>query len=197
MVGSTEIFPAGEYRYEIRRAGEVVAIEETSFDGRKIAGWRRSPDGSNRNEVEAEISAEGLVHRLNLRYARGPFSRSAIYEAAEDFLRGSVTALGGRNIITAKLGRFREIDADFVLFRALTIAHLRARGQTRWTGRVAAIDPATLVASSHKQSARASGALTWSYEARMGDSEEIEIDAAGRILSRRDDRGGRTVLVAV
>jgi len=62
---------------------------------------------------------------------------------------------------------------------------------------VAAIDSATLVASSHKQSARTSGALKWSYEAKMGDSEEIEIDAEGRILSRRDNRGGATVLVAV
>ncbi|MGO9450316.1 MAG: hypothetical protein ACLQDV_04580 [Candidatus Binataceae bacterium] len=196
MGRSTEILPVGEYRYEIRRAGELIAIEETTFDGRKVAGSRRSPDGSNRNDIEAEISAEGLVHRLYLHYVRGPFSRSATYEAAEDFLRGSVTALGGRNVVTAKLGRFREIDADFVLFRALTIARLRARGQTRWTGRVATIDSATLVASSHKQSARASGALKWSYEARMGDSEEIEIDSEGRILSRRDNRGGATVLVA-
>jgi hypothetical protein len=84
------------------------------------------------------------------------------------------------------------------LFRALIIARVRARGQTRWTGRVASIDPATLVAASHKQSARAAdpGLRKWIYEPRMGDSEEIELDAEGRIIRRRDNRGTETILVA-
>jgi hypothetical protein len=136
--------------------------------------------------------------RVRVRYARGPFSRNAAYEAGEDFLRGSVSALGGRNAITAKLGRFREIDADFVIFRAITLAHVRGRGQTRWTGRVATIDSGTLVAASNKQSARAldSSGLRWIYEPRMGDSEEIELDSSGRILRRIDNRGSRADLVA-
>ena len=90
----------------------------------------------------------------------------------------------------------REIDAaDFVLFRSLIIAHLRERGQMRWTGRVASIDAATLVASSNKQSARAAdkSALRWTYEARMGDSEHIEIDSEGRILIRRDNWGNEAI----
>ncbi len=191
------LIPTGEYRYEIRRGGQVVAIEEERFDGSRIAGVRNTRDGSNRHEVEAELAADGTVRRASVRYARGPFTRNATYEAAEDFLRGIVSAVAGRNAITAKLGRFREVDADLVLFRALTIAHVRARGQTRWTGRVATIDPATLVAASHKQSVRAADStlLKWIYEPRMGDSEEIELDADGRILRRRDSRGTETVLV--
>jgi hypothetical protein len=191
------LIPTGEYRYEIRRGGQVVAIEEERFDGTRIAGARSTSDGSNRHEVEAELGSDGTVRRVSVRYARGPFTRKATYEAAEDFLRGIVSAVGGRNAITAKLGRFREVDADLVLFRALTIAHVRARGHARWTGRVASIDPATLVAGSHKQSARAADAtlLKWIYEPRMGDSEEIELDAEGRILRRRDSRGTETVLI--
>jgi hypothetical protein len=191
------LIPTGEYRYEIRRGGQVVAIEEERFDGARIAGVRSTPDGSNRHEVEAELAADGTVHRVSVRYARGPFTRNATYETGEDFLRGMVSAVAGRNAITAKLGRFREIDADLVLFRALTIAHVRARGHTRWTGRVAMIDPATLVAASHKQSARAadSSLRKWIYEPRMGDSEEIELDAEGRILRRRDNRGTETILI--
>jgi hypothetical protein len=191
------LIPTGEYRYELRHGGQLVAIEEERFDGTRIAGVRSARDGSNRHEVEAELSPDGTVKRVSVRYARGPFTRNASYEASEDFLRGIVSAVAGRNAITAKLGRFREVDADLVLFRALTIAHVRARGQSRWTGRVATIDPATLVAASHKQSARAvdSTLLKWIYEPRMGDSEEIELDAEGRILRRRDDRGTEAVLV--
>ncbi|HKF29790.1 MAG TPA: hypothetical protein VKB29_11185 [Candidatus Binataceae bacterium] len=190
--------PTGEYRYEIRRTGETLAREETTFDGRKISGWRQSLEGTNRNEVEAEISPEGLVVRMRLRYVRGPFSRNASYEAGDDFLRGSVSALGGRNAVTAKLGRFREVCADFLLFRALTLGHVRERRQTRWTGRVVTIDSATLVATSNKQSVRAvdDSGLRWVYEPRMGDVEEIEIDRQGRVLCRRDDRGGEAKLVA-
>jgi hypothetical protein len=190
--------PAGHYRYEIRRTGESLAHEETIFDGRKISGWRQSLEGANRNEVEAEISPEGLVVRVRLRYVRGPFSRNASYEAGDEFLRGSVSALGGRNAVTAKLGRFHEVSADFLLFRALTLGHVRERRQTRWTGRVVAIDSATLVATSNKQSARAAddSGLKWIYEPRMGDVEEIEIDPQGRVLCRRDNRGGEATFVA-
>ena len=189
--------PAGKYRYEIRRSGETLAREEASFDGRKISGWRQSLEGSNRNEVEAEISPQGLVLRVRLRYVRGPFSRNASYEAGDEFLRGSVSALGGRNEVTAKLGRFHEVSADFLLFRALTLGHVRERRQTRWTGRVVTIDSATLVATSNKQSARAvdDRGLKWIYEPRMGDLEEIEIDPQGRVLCRRDNRGGEATLV--
>ena len=190
------ILPVGTYRYEFRHAGEVSLLEETTFDGSAIVGSRRALDGSSLHEVEAFVSAEGLVQRVRLRYVRGPFSRNATYEAGEDFLRGSVSALGSRNAVAAKLGRFREVDADFVLFRALTIARVRARGQTRWTGRVTTIDSATLVATSNKQSTRAldESGLRWSYEPRMGDSEEIEIDPEGRIIRRRDNRGRETIL---
>ena len=93
--------------------------------------------------------------------------------------------------------RQAEVDADLIIFRALTIAHIRERGQTRWTGRVAAIDPNTLVAATGKQSCRQRGddPHVWIYEPRMGDWEEIEIDDSGLVLRRRDSRGIETVLV--
>jgi hypothetical protein len=90
------------------------------------------------------------------------------------------------------------VDADLVIFRALIIAHVRQRGQTRWTGRVVAIDPDTLVAATSKQTCRqrASDPHMWIYEPRMGDAEEIEIDDSGHVMRRRDSRGIETVLVS-
>ena len=191
------ILPAETFRYEIRRGGELIAIEEESFAGAKIIGTRRPPAGSDRYEVEAEIDSNAVVSKIVLRYSRGPFVRSASYEGGEDFLRGNVSALAGRNVVTTKLGRYREVDAELQIFRALTIAHIRARGQTRWTGRVATIDSSTLVASTNKQSCRCAGdgVSKWIYEPRMGDAEEIEIDAEGRLLVRRDNRGIEARLV--
>ena len=137
-----------------------------------------------------------MVVRVTARYSRGPFSRSAIYDANQDFLRGSVSAMGSRTVETAKLGRYREDDCGLVLFKALIIAHTRSRGQTRWTSRVAAINPSTLVASTHKQTCRHKDAhgRIFIYEPRMGDTEEIEIDKAGRILSIADNTGTRVAL---
>jgi hypothetical protein len=189
--------PSETYRYEIRRGGELIAIEDESFSGARITGTRRPPEKADRYEVEADLDASALVTRLVLRYSRGPFVRSATYEGADDFLRGNISALAGRNVLTTKLGRYREIDADLLIFRALTIAHIRARGQTRWTGRVAAIDSGTLVATTLKQSCRCAGDgfSKWIYEPRMGDIEEIEIDEAGRLLLRRDNRGTEARLI--
>jgi len=191
------ILPAGEYRYEIRRGAELVAIEEDSLDERGIRGVRLSANSSSRFEAEAELDDAGRVRRLAVRYARGPFTRDASYEVADDFLRGSVSALAGRNVVAVKLGRFREVDTDLILFRALILAHLRERGEPRWTGRVAMIDSATLVAAVYKQSCHrlGSGGNLWIYETRMGDSEQIEIDPAGRIQSRRDNRGIEATLI--
>lgn len=187
------ILPIGDLRYEIRRGGAIVALEDSSFDGHRIEGERRFVDNANRYQANAELAADSSIARITLSYSRGPFNRTASYEASGDFLRGQI----GRNAVTAKLGRLREIDADLVIFRALIIARVRTRGQVRWTGRVAAIDPATLVADSNKQSARCvdSAGLRWIYEARMGDREEIELDAAGRIVFRRDDRGTEAILI--
>src|ERR1035437_10966329 len=105
-----------------------------------IHGIRRPASGSNVYEVEAALDDAGLIRRVVVSYSRGPFTRNATYESADNFLRGNVGAMGGRNNLTTKLGRYGEVDADLVIFRALTIAHIRERGQTRWTGRVAAID---------------------------------------------------------
>jgi hypothetical protein len=106
--------------------------------------------------------------------------------------------MGSRNNLTTKLGRYREVDADLVIFRALTIAHIRARGQSRWTGRIAAIDANTLVAATSKQTCRQRGndPRVWIYEPRMGDSEEITIDESGCVLRRHDARGIDTMLIS-
>jgi hypothetical protein len=188
----------GDFRYEIRRSGELIAVETETLAWGMIRGIRRPASGSNVYEVEAELDDTGLVRRVAVSYSRGPFTRNATYESADNFLRGSVGAGGSRNDLTTKLGRYGEVDADLVIFRALTIAHIRERKQTRWTGRVAAIDPNTLVAATSKQSCRQRGndPHSWIYEPRMGDAEEIEIDDAGLVLLRRDSRGIETVLVS-
>lgn len=192
------LIPDGEFRYDIRQAGEVIAVETESLYGRLIRGVRRPVSGSNVYEVEADLDEAGQIRRVVVSYSRGPFTRDATYEAADNFLRGNVSAMGGRNDLTTKLGRYGEIDADLIIFRALTIAHIRARGQSRWTGRVAAIDPNTLVAATSKQSCRQRGndPHLWIYEPRMGDAEEIEIDDSGHVLRRRDSRRVETVLVS-
>jgi hypothetical protein len=192
------LIPDGEFRYEIRRTGELVATEEESLAAGKIRGVRRPASGSNVYEVEAELDPDALIRRLVVRYSRGPFVRNATYESADDFLRGNVSAMGSRNNLTTKLGRYREVDADLVIFRALTIAHIRARGQSRWTGRIAAIDANTLVAATSKQTCRQRGndPHVWIYEPRMGDSEEITIDDSGCVLRRHDARGIDTILIS-
>lgn len=195
-MGSGGIITPGEYRYEIRRGPDLLAIEEDRAAPGHISGTRRSPNSSDLFEANADLDEEGHVIRVNARYSRGPFSRSASYEASEDFMRGSVSAMGGRSIETAKLGRFREVDAGLVLFRTLILAHTKARGQTRWTSRVVVIDPSTLVARTNKQTCRVKqpGGRVFIFEPRMGDSEEIETDEAGTIVRITDNRGQVTVL---
>ncbi|HUN59475.1 MAG TPA: hypothetical protein VMU41_15295 [Candidatus Binataceae bacterium] len=190
------LLPVGEYRYEISRHGAVLGVEEAEFAGTAIRGVRQSPDGANALEVAAIVDIEGTVQQVKISYNRGFFKRNATYEASDETLRGSISALAGRNEILVKLGRFREISAELSLFRALLIARVRARGTTRWTGRVAVIDPATLVAASLKQSCRATDetGLRWSYEARMGDTELIELDGKGRLIERRSSDGTITRL---
>ena len=164
----------------------------------QLLGERIQVEGGNSHQVEAEFDRGALITRLRLRYTRGPFSRSASYEAAGDILRGTVSALAGRNAIETKLGRFREIDGDLLIFKAIVIAHLRASGRPRFTGRVAVVDPATLVAASFKQTyqQRDSGGRLWSFEPAIGEREQIEIDEQGRIVRRIDSRGDQTLLTS-
>ncbi len=192
------MLPIGNYSYKIRLNGELIAFEDTRFDAATIAAARRSVDGLSRHQVEAALNPEHRVYRVTLSYSSSLFTRKAIYEAVEDNLHGHIAGLAGRNEIVAKLGRFREIDAaGFLVFRALIIAHIRLRGDQRWTGRVAVIDSSTLVAASVKQNcARRNGSeRSWIYEPRMGDSEHIDLDEAGRIMHRRDNRGVTAELI--
>jgi hypothetical protein len=193
------MIPTGDYRYEIRREGETIATERTRLLETSVRGERRSGDGRVRHELEAALGRDGTITRVTIRYASALFNRNAVYEAAEENLRGSVSAMAGRNEIIVKLGRYREIDpAGFAFARALTLAHVRGRAQSRWTGRVAVIDPATLTASSIKQNCRMcdNAGLLWTYEPRMGDAEEIELDESGRLIRRRDNRGVETALTS-
>ncbi len=196
--GQAMLIPEGTYRYEIRRAGALVAVEEVRLAAGRMGGARITADGANRHEVEGEITADGAIARVALRYRRGMFKRDAVYAAVEETLRGSVSAMAGRNEVIVKLGRWRELDADLVICRALIIARSRARGQSRFTGRIAVIDPNTLVAASFKQTYSQQDAigLRWHHEARMGETEEIELDADGRIVRMRDGWGVETRLAA-
>ena len=190
--------PQGTYRYEIRHAGALAAVEEDFVADGAIRGVRSSPEGGNLHTVEGELMADGAFARVALRYRRGMFKRDAVYVAVEETLRGSVSAMAGRNEVLVKLGRFREIDADLVVCRALIIDRTRTRGQRRLTGRVAVIDPNTLVAAAFKQtySQQDEVGLRWRREARMGESDEIELDAEGRIVRMRDGWGVETRLAA-
>jgi hypothetical protein len=190
------MIPAGEYLYEIRRGNDLVATEDDRFSNRELSGIRRFANGADSFEASATLDETGMVARVAARYSRGPFSRSAAYEANLDFIRGTVSAMGSRTVETAKLGRYREVDCGLVLFKALMIAHTRERGQSRWTSRVATIDPSTLTAQTHKKTCRRKDGQEriFIYEPRMGDVEEIEIDDAGRIIRLSDNTGNRIVL---
>ena len=186
------MLPTGNYSYEIRLHGELVAFEDSRFDAAMIVASRRSADGLSRHQVEAALNPEHRVSRVTLSYSSSLFTRKASYDAVEDNLRGRISGLAGRNEIVVKLGRFREVDAaGLLIFRALIIGHIRLRGDEHWTGRVAVIDPNTLAAASVKQNCaqRNSSERSWIYEPRMGDTEHIELDEAGRIIRRRDNRG--------
>jgi hypothetical protein len=186
------MLPTGNYSYEIRLHGELVAFEDSRFDAAMIVASRRSADGLSRHQVEAALNPEHRVYRVTLSYSSSLFTRKASYDAVEDNLRGRISGLAGRNEIVVKLGRFREVDAaGFLIFRALIIGHVLQRGDERWTGRVAVIDPNTLAAASVKQNCarRNTSGHSWIYEPRMGDTEQIEMDEAGRIVRRRDNRG--------
>ncbi len=192
------IIPEGEYVYEIRERASLLATERIQVAAEQIKGVRRSTEAAeNRYEVEAALDSDGLVKSIRLRYTRGPFSRSASYEAGAESLQGVITALGGRNTLEVKLGRFREVDGGLVIFKALLIAHVRSRGQSRWTARVAVIDPATLVARSIKQSLYQveSEPRKWLLEPALGERETIVLDHAGRVLSHTSTTGISTVMV--
>jgi hypothetical protein len=126
------------------------------------------------------------------------FRRDASYRADGENFRGTLSAMAGRNEIVIKRGRFGEVDiADLVICRALIVARVKARGQTRWTGRVAVVEPNSLVAAAIKQTCRLDPSTgLWIYEARMGEVEELKFDEAGKITCRRDSRGREDVLVA-
>jgi hypothetical protein len=190
------MLPAGVYRYEIRRSNDLLATEEDRVAIPEISGIRRFVGSSDSFEASATLDQHAMIARIAARYSRGPFSRSAAYEANNDFIRGTVSAMGSRTIETAKLGRYREIDCGLVLFKALMIAHTRERGQSRWTSRVATIDPSTLTAQTHKKTCRmkAGHERIFIYEPRMGDVEEIEIDDGGRIIRLSDNLGNRIEL---
>src|ERR1700693_1942394 len=97
------MIPAGEYQYEIRRGADLIATEEERFAGNEISGIRRFVGSSDSFEASATLDEGGMVARVTARYSRGPFSRSASYEASPEVLRGTISAMGSRIAETAKL----------------------------------------------------------------------------------------------
>jgi hypothetical protein len=189
----------GDYTYEIRLDGQVVAFEETHLQPVSIVASRRSVDGLSRHRLEAALDADHRVCRVGVSYSTTLFTRKASYEAVEDHLRGHISGLAARNEVAVKLGRLREVDAaGFLIFRALIVSHMLGRGDDHWTGRVAVIDPTTLGAASLKQNCfrQNNAERSWIYEARMGDAEHIELDQEGHIVRRRDRRGLSAELIA-
>jgi hypothetical protein len=186
------MIPFGDSFYEIRDRGEIAAFERSHLEGNRLSASRRSADGLRNHQLEATLDPEQCVARLALQYSSSLFTRRASYEAVGDDFRGRIIGVAGNNEIMVKLGRFREVEVvGFVIFRALLIHHVRTRQQTRWTGRIASIDPNTLAAASIKQTCiqAARSANSWTYEAQMGDREEVELDDTGRILRCRSSRG--------
>jgi hypothetical protein len=188
--------PFGDYVYEMRSDAALIAIEETRLEQGKLSGRRISADGANVHRVVATIDADSQIERIESSYARGPFARSVIYELSGEMLSGTLVAMGSRDTVQTKLGRFREIDADLLLFKALIITHISARGLDRYTGRVAVIDSATLVASSPKLTywRHADSPTRWTVETLIGDREQLETDPQGRIIKRVDSRRVETIL---
>lgn len=189
--------PSGQYRYEHYRSNIVVAIEEAGLGDRAIRVARGAIEGQTVHRVTAALDDEGRISQLSLHYASHLFKRDANYRADNESLRGSISTLASRNEIVIKQGRFGEVEvAGLTAFRMLILAHVRDRGFPRWTGRVAVIDPSTLTAASLKQTCRLGrSANLWIYEARMGDTEEVELDEAGRVIGcrSRDGSGSRLV----
>jgi hypothetical protein len=192
------MLPIGKYSYETRLDGQTIAFEEISYDPPLLVSSRRSTDGLRRHQVQATLDAGDRVCRVFLSYWSSLFTRKASYEVVEESLRGRISGLASGNEVVIQLGRFREVDpAEFLVFRALILGHVRQRQDERWTGRVAVIDPNTLLAASvkHHCARRSVSDRSWIYERRMGDAEEIELDEAGRILRCRDNRGVTSKLI--
>jgi hypothetical protein len=193
------MLPTGNCSYEIRRDGEVIAWEQSNFDPPRIVASRRSADGHNEHRLEAWLDAGHRVQRLFLSYSATLFTRKATYEVVDDNLRGRISGVAGTDEMVVRLGRFREVDpAGFLIFRALIISHVRERQNERWTGRVAVIDASTLAATSVKQTCARQKLswYSWTYEPRLGDREEIELDEAGRVRWCHDNRGTTAKLVS-
>jgi YD repeat-containing protein len=188
---------AGHYRYEIRRRDATTAVEEAQLEASLITAVRRESDGRTFLEAAATLDQENKLIAIRLRYESALFKRDAHYRADGETFRGSISVVAGRSEIVIKLGRFGEVEVGgMTAFRTLILAHARSRGQTRWTGRVAVIDPGSLAAVSMKATCRLDrSGQRWLYEARMGETEEIELDDRGRIIRRRDSDGNETRLV--
>jgi hypothetical protein len=182
---------AGNYSYQIRQNGVATATEQAQVSESALSVTRCAIDGLTTHQADATLDAEAKIEKISLRYASPLFRRDARYWSDRESLRGSISAVAGRNEIVLKLGRFGEIEAaGMTAFRMLILAHARERGQPRWTGRVAIIDLNTLAAQTQKHTCRIGGSSrTWIYEARMGEVEEVELDEGGRILSQRDNAG--------
>jgi hypothetical protein len=191
------ILPAGAYRLETRERDRLIAVETGTISAAGVAAARQVEGSDNRYEAAAELDESAQITALQLRYVRGPFARSARYELGPELMRGMLKVLAGYQAVEVKLGRFREVDGGLLIFKALLVAHARGRGLRRWTGRVAIIDPATLLAKSIKQTLYQTdeAGLEWVLEPALGEREVLRIDSQGRLLSHATHQGLRTLAV--
>jgi hypothetical protein len=185
------LLPLGTYRYETRRPDAATLIEEATVLADRIRAVTRESAAQAVHRVDAAFDPSGSVHRLEITYTSSLFKRDAVYRADDEVFRATIRSLAGQSDLVVKRGRFGEVEvAEMAIFRAWLIARVRARGQMRWTGRVAVIEAHSLVAASIKQSCRAEAdGRRWLHEKRMGEAEELVFDADGRLVTRRDRRG--------
>jgi hypothetical protein len=191
------IIPSGQYRYELRVQGGLTAVEDARLQPGLLTARRESLPSKATYEVEATLDESGFICRMHLSYRRGPFARSAEYRIIDELMQGSIRALSATSPAQAQLGRFREIDADLLICKALIVAHVRKREQHRWTGRVALIDSTTLLARQvkHTYAQSSERRLTWLFEPAMGEQETLEFDDHGCLLRTRDRRGFEAKLI--
>jgi hypothetical protein len=192
------IVPCGRYRYQFRMQGQVLAVEDACLEAGRLTAKRESAVNKAVYEIDAVLDDNGFMRQMRLRYRRGPFARSAEYQVIDDVMQGSISTLSATSPTEVRLGRFREIDADLAICKALIVAHLREREQRRWTGRVALIDSTTLSARSVKHSYVQADEQrgVWLFEPAMGEQETLEFDSEGRLQRTQDQRGFEATLTS-
>src|SRR5579875_2653047 len=187
----------GEYRYQITFHGEIVAYELAWVSSGRVLSRREAVGTKDFYQVEAQLDPQGNIIEAQASSLSGLFTRSARYRVVNDVVEGSVRGVSAITPLEIGLGRFREIDFDMAVFKALVISHLEQRGAEQWTGRVATVDPVTLVMRlvKHSYSRIGRAERIWRFEPAIGEIELIELDSEGRLVRREDEKGFKLKLL--